>query len=137
MTKKNESSVTCEEAGRRGGNKGGNTTKERYGSDFYREIGRKGGRKARDTQGPEFYREIGRKGGRTRALARAGQLGSLVAGPDNAAAKPSMSVTEAGRKGGQTVRDTHGRAFYEEIGRKGGATVRALIEAGKKKMRGE
>ena len=38
--------------------------------------------------------------------------------------KGSMSVSEAGRKGGQTVRDKYGHSFYEEIGRKGGETVR-------------
>jgi len=67
--------------------------------------------------------------------------------------KGSMSVSEAGRKGGQTVRDKYGHSFYEEIGRKGGETVRdqrghefyeeighkggqkvkELIEAGKKR----
>ena len=34
--------------------------------------------------------------------------------------KGSMTVAEAGRKGGQTVRDERGREFYEEIGKKGG-----------------
>ena len=37
--------------------------------------------------------------------------------------KGSMSVSEAGRKGGQTVRDKYGHSFYEEIGRKGGEKV--------------
>jgi general stress protein YciG len=31
-----------------------------------------------------------------------------------------MTVSEAGRKGGQTVRERYGLEFYEEIGRKGG-----------------
>lgn len=35
-----------------------------------------------------------------------------------------MTVQEAGRKGGQKVRDQRGHAFYEAIGRKGGETVR-------------
>src|SRR5207253_930389 len=39
--------------------------------------------------------------------------------------KGSMSVSEAGRKGGQSVRDKYGHSFYEEIGRKGGETVKA------------
>jgi uncharacterized protein len=39
--------------------------------------------------------------------------------------KGSMSVSEAGRKGGQTVRDKYGHSFYEEIGRKGGEAVKA------------
>ena len=70
-----------------------------------------------------------------------------------ASSKGSMTVAEAGRKGGLTVRDERGHAFYEEIGRKGGEAVRdarghefyeeighkggqkvkELIEAGKKK----
>ena len=45
-----------------------------------------------------------------------------------------MSVSEAGRKGGQTVRDKYGPSFYEEIGRKGGQKVRELIEQGKKRI---
>ena len=48
--------------------------------------------------------------------------------------KGSMSVSEAGRKGGQTVRDKYGHSFYEEIGRKGGQKVRELIEQGKKRI---
>src|SRR6185503_15478816 len=39
--------------------------------------------------------------------------------------KGSMSVSEAGRKGGQTVRDKYGAGFYEQIGRKGGEAVKA------------
>src|SRR5205085_5436163 len=39
--------------------------------------------------------------------------------------KGSMTVAEAGRKGGVTVRNERGREFYETIGRKGGATVKA------------
>jgi general stress protein YciG len=46
-------------------------------------------------------------------------------------ARRAMTVSEAGRKGGITVRDERGHAFYEEIGRKGGQKVRELIERGK------
>ncbi|HEV3157651.1 MAG TPA: hypothetical protein VGZ00_09935 [Candidatus Baltobacteraceae bacterium] len=35
-----------------------------------------------------------------------------------------MSVREAGKKGGVTVRDRYGPRFYEEIGRKGGLATR-------------
>ena len=53
-------------------------------------------------------------------------------GADGAAApRRAMTVSEAGRKGGITVRDERGHAFYEEIGRKGGQKVRELIERGK------
>lgn len=44
----------------------------------------------------------------------------------------SMTVQEAGRRGGQRTSQTHGREFYEEIGHKGGQKVKELIEAGKK-----
>jgi general stress protein YciG len=48
--------------------------------------------------------------------------------------KGAMTVAEAGRKGGLTVRDERGHEFYEEIGRKGGHKVRDLIAAGKRAM---
>lgn len=51
--------MTVREAGR----KGGETTSERYGHEFYEEIGRKGGQKVRDEYGIPFYEEIGHKGG--------------------------------------------------------------------------
>jgi general stress protein YciG len=49
----------------------------------------------------------------------------------------SMSVNEAGRRGGEATSETHGREFYEKIGhmggeaggKKGGERVRELIEA--------
>ena len=66
--------------------------------------------------------------------------------------KGDMTVSEAGRRGGQRTSETHGHKFYEEIGKKGGETtsgkygipfyeeighkggqkVRELIEEGKK-----
>jgi general stress protein YciG len=42
-----------------------------------------------------------------------------------------MSVSEAGRKGGESTASTHGREFYQEIGQKGGQRVRELIDEGK------
>jgi uncharacterized protein len=56
----------------------------------------------------------------------------MPAAKSKAKAKGGMTVAEAGRKGGQKVRDERGHEFYEEIGRKGGQKVRQLIEAGKK-----
>lgn len=35
-----------------------------------------------------------------------------------------MSVRDAGKKGGNTVRDRYGPGFYEAIGRKGGQATR-------------
>jgi general stress protein YciG len=62
-----------------------------------------------------------------------GKPGSGVGQPEESgrAARKAMTVSEAGRKGGITVRDERGHAFYEEIGRKGGQKVRELIERGK------
>jgi uncharacterized protein len=49
------------------GRKGGLTTKNRYGPEFFERIGRIGGKKGGDTTkrryGLEFYQAIGRKGG--------------------------------------------------------------------------
>ena len=54
------------------GERGGQTTKERYGSEFYREIGRRGGETVRANRGREFYEDIGRRGGqRVRELINA------------------------------------------------------------------
>lgn len=45
------------------GQKGGNTTKERYGTEFYAQIGRKGGAAATSKAPANWYVNIGRKGG--------------------------------------------------------------------------
>jgi general stress protein YciG len=57
--KKPQGEMSVREAGR----KGGETTAERHGHEFYEEIGRKGGVKVRDEYGVQFYEEIGHKGG--------------------------------------------------------------------------
>src|SRR5271154_7483451 len=41
-----------------------------------------------------------------------------------------MSVREAGKKGGDTVRNRYGSGFYEQIGRKGGQATRERHGAG-------
>jgi general stress protein YciG len=46
--------------------------------------------------------------------------------------KGSMTVREAGRKGGEVTSERHGKGFYEEIGKKGGQKVSKLIEQGKR-----
>lgn len=45
--------------------------------------------------------------------------------------KGTMSVKEAGRKGGQSTSRQHGPQFYHEIGTKGGQRVKDLIKKGK------
>src|SRR3984893_3730774 len=46
--------------------------------------------------------------------------------PSNDGGKPNgeMSVREAGKKGGDTVRERYGSIFFEQIGRKGGQSTR-------------
>lgn len=45
--------------------------------------------------------------------------------------KGQMTVSEAGKKGGQTTSREHGPEFYHEIGTKGGHRVKELIKQGK------
>ncbi len=45
--------------------------------------------------------------------------------------KGSMTVAEAGQKGGERTAETHGHEFYSDIGHKGGQRVKELIEEGK------
>src|SRR5580704_2591473 len=44
--------------------------------------------------------------------------------PTAAAPNGEMSVREAGKKGGDAVRERYGNGFYETIGRKGGQVTR-------------
>ena len=57
----NSENITVAEAGRRGGR----TTLERLGTDFFREIGRKGGLRTKELYG-SLFKEYGRRGGRPR-----------------------------------------------------------------------
>ncbi len=50
--------------------------------------------------------------------------------------KGSMTVEEAGRMGGEKVRNERGPEFYSEIGHKGGQRVKELIEEGKEAEQG-
>lgn len=47
-TSGNKGQMTVQEAGRKGGKKGGQTTSKRYGKTFYSEIGTKGGQRVKD-----------------------------------------------------------------------------------------
>jgi general stress protein YciG len=63
MANKGKGAMTVREAGQ----KGGETTKERYGEEFYEQIGRRGGKIGGETTkeryGGSFYEDIGHKGG--------------------------------------------------------------------------
>lgn len=54
-----EKELTVQEAGR----KGGTTTAQRHGHEFYEKIGKKGGEARKEALGHEGYEELGRKGG--------------------------------------------------------------------------
>jgi uncharacterized protein len=56
--------MTVEEAGRKGGQIGGETTKEKYGPEFYSEIGHKGGQRVRELieEGKQAEGETGSSG---------------------------------------------------------------------------
>ena len=62
--------ITVQEAGRRGGE----STFQRRGTDFFRKIGRKGGQRTAELY-KELLKEFGKKGGRPRrpSLTDAGQ----------------------------------------------------------------
>jgi general stress protein YciG len=81
--------LTVREAGRIGGKKGGQTTRERYGRPFYEQIGRKGGETVRETHGHEFYEEIGRKGGR--------RVRELIEQGKRAANEPAVPAGDASK----------------------------------------
>ncbi len=48
MDEKNKGKMTVTEAGRKGGKKGGATTRKKYGREFYQKIGRAGGKRVRE-----------------------------------------------------------------------------------------
>ncbi len=48
MLSEKKGKMTVEEAGRKGGPKGGRRTAETHGREFYEEIGTKGGHRVRD-----------------------------------------------------------------------------------------
>jgi len=80
--------ITVREAGRRGGAKGGEVTRTRYGHPFYEAIGRKGGEARARELGHAGYEELGRKGGRTTARRYGHEFYEAI-----------------GHKGGQRVRE--------------------------------
>lgn len=47
-------------------------------------------------------------------------------------AREPMTVQEAGRKGGEAVKEKYGPSFYKEIGHAGGQRVKQLIDQAKR-----
>jgi general stress protein YciG len=60
MAESDNGGMSVREAGR----KGGKTTRQRYGPEFYQEIGQKGGKTVSERYSHEHFQNIGRKGGR-------------------------------------------------------------------------
>ena len=56
---RSKGAMTVAEAGRRGGA----TTAQRHGPEFYEQIGKKGGRTTAQRHGSDFYEQIGKQGG--------------------------------------------------------------------------
>ena len=61
-----------------------------------------------------------------------GDTNEIMSTPDNTSNGGGMSVREAGKRGGDRVKEKYGSEFYEAIGHKGGQRVKELIEEGKK-----
>jgi uncharacterized protein len=76
---------------REAGQKGGETVKNKYGSEFYEQIGRKGGLATKLAHGHEFYEQIGKKGGKKGGEATRDRYG------------PNF-YEKIGQKGGQKVK---------------------------------
>ncbi len=74
-----------------------------------------------------------KKGTGSMTVAEAGRKG----GTKTAKTHGHEFYEEIGRKGGVKVRDEYGVAFYEEIGHKGGQKVKDLIEMGKRAQAAE
>lgn len=59
--------------------RGGEALRDRYGSDYFRELGRKGGKALQAAHGSEHMREIGRKGGKQTRSSHDGAYYSTLA----------------------------------------------------------
>jgi len=95
---------------REAGKKGGDTVRERYGSEFYETIGRKGGEATRERHGAAFYETIGQKGGRVVK----DKYGSDF-------------YEEIGHKGGQKVKQLIAEAKKSREGAAADATAAAAV----------
>ena len=60
------------------GRRGGEIVRERYGSEFYREIGEKGGGAVKMRYGNRFYSKIGKRGGETVRQERGAEYFSTI-----------------------------------------------------------
>src|SRR5689334_5854226 len=107
---KNKGAMTVAEAGR----KGGATTAQRHGPEFYEQIGKKGGRTTAQRHGADFYEQIGKQGG---------QKVKELYGP--------RFYGRIGKIGGDAVSEKYGHEHFEEIGKKGGQKVAELIARGR------
>ena len=75
------------------GEKGGGAVKERYGAEFYSEIGKRGGEMVKQERGTEYYSTIGRKGGEARATEAVEAPSEVQNDTDENAANTQVSTT--------------------------------------------
>jgi general stress protein YciG len=78
------------------------------------------------THGREFYSDIGKgrvQGGSLGARADTGRIGIRGGMTWTRTRKGKMTVSEAGKMGGEKTAETHGPEFYQDIGHKGGQTT--------------
>jgi uncharacterized protein len=78
---------------------------------------------------PVKGRTIGSTGGKKKSSTQVSKSTSRVTAKTKQKATKSsskpMTVQEAGRKGGNTVKEKYGAEFYSQIGQKGGEKVQA------------
>lgn len=77
------------------GEKGGGAVKERYGNRFYSEIGRRGGEVVRQERGPEYFSSIGRKGGEARTVSQKNDVSNKETSIQNSLPSSETAVESA------------------------------------------
>lgn len=102
--------LTAREIGRMGGL----STKERHGREHFIRMGRKAAEVLKQRYGQAHYVKM--------AEARRQKKNNPSTAVEEE--RPSMTASEAGRKGGKTVLAKYGPAHFVEAGRKGGSTTR-------------
>lgn len=82
--------ITIQEAARQLGQRGGATTRDRHGIEFYRQIGARGGETTKRRWG-HLFSQFGKKGGRPRRPVLEGGMGEGVLAKKEAMVGPRDS----------------------------------------------
>ncbi|MGC8833045.1 MAG: hypothetical protein ACP5R4_03240 [Armatimonadota bacterium] len=100
--------LTTKEVGRIGGN----TTKAKYGREHFVEMGRRAARVLMERYGSDHYRMMAQVRHEKRLRSEDSQESAAV------------TASEAGRKGGTTVKEKYGRDHFVAAGQRGGSATR-------------